>query len=170
MSGIFGAQEEGEQDFKIKEYFNIFLSPISQFTLQPITLLKFFQSSITPISNMEKVNLEQKLSLFSDHWSPKIVGELNGQHVKLAKLKGEFVWHKHDHEDELFFVIKGSFKMEYRDRTVVVNENEFLIVSKGVEHRPVAEEEVSIMLFEPASTLNTGDAESELTKHELDRI
>ena len=119
---------------------------------------------------MEKVNLGQKLSLFSDHWSPKIVGELNGQNVKLAKLKGEFVWHKHDHEDELFFVIKGSFKMEYRDRTVVVNENEFLIVPKGVEHRPVADEEVSIMLFEPASTLNTGDAESELTKHDLDRI
>jgi mannose-6-phosphate isomerase-like protein (cupin superfamily) len=119
---------------------------------------------------MVKVNLEQKLSLFSDHWSPKIVGELNGQHVKLAKLKGEFVWHKHDHEDELFFVIKGSFKMEYRDRTVVVNENEFLIVPKGVEHRPVADEEVSIMLFEPASTLNTGDAKSELTKHDLDRI
>lgn len=119
---------------------------------------------------MEKVNLEQKLSLFSDHWSPKIVGELNGQHVKLAKLKGEFVWHKHDNEDELFFVIKGSFKMEYRDRTVVVNENEFLIVPKGVEHRPVADEEVSIMLFEPASTLNTGNAESELTKHDLDRI
>ncbi len=119
---------------------------------------------------MGKVNLEQKLSLFSDHWSPKIVGELNGQHVKLAKLKGEFIWHKHDHEDELFFVIKGSFKMEYRDRTVVVNENEFLIVPKGVEHRPVAEEEVSIMLFEPASTLNTGDAESELTRHYLDRI
>ena len=119
---------------------------------------------------MVKVTLEQKLSLFSDHWSPKIVGELNGQHVKLAKLKGEFVWHKHDHEDELFFVIKGSFKMEYRDRTVVVNENEFLIVPKGVEHRPVADEEVSIMLFEPASTLNTGDAKSELTKHDLDRI
>ena len=119
---------------------------------------------------MEKVNLEYKLSLFSDHWSPKIVGELNGQHVKLAKLKGEFVWHKHDHEDELFFVIKGSFKMEYRDRTVVINENEFLIVPKGVEHRPVAEEEVSIMLFEPAATLNTGDAESEMTKRILDRI
>lgn len=119
---------------------------------------------------MVKVNLEQKLSIFSDHWSPKIVGGLNGQHVKLAKLKGEFVWHKHDHEDELFFVIKGSFKMEYRDRTVVVNENEFLIVPKGVEHRPVADEEVSIMLFEPASTLNTGDAKSELTKHDLDRI
>ncbi len=119
---------------------------------------------------MEKVNLEQKLSLFSDHWSPKIVGELNGQHVKLAKLKGEFVWHKHDNEDELFFVIKGSFKMEFRDKTVVVNENEFLIVPKGVEHRPVADEEVSIMLFEPATTLNTGDTEGELTKHVLDRI
>lgn len=112
---------------------------------------------------MEKVNLPQKLSLFSDHWSPKIVGELNGQHVKLAKFKGEFVWHKHDNEDELFFVIKGSFKMEYRDKTVVVNENEFLIVPKGVEHRPVADEEVSIMLFEPATTLNTGDTEGEFT-------
>ena len=119
---------------------------------------------------MEKVNLEQKLSLFSEHWSPKIVGELNGQHVKLAKFKGEFVWHKHDHEDELFFVIKGNFKMEYRDRTVVVNENEFLIVPRGVEHRPVADEEVSIMLFEPASTLNTGDAKSKLTRYDLDRI
>jgi len=119
---------------------------------------------------MEKVNLQQKFSLFSEHWSPKIVGELNGQHVKLAKLKGEFVWHKHDEEDELFFVVKGSFKMEYRDRTVQVNENEFLIVPKGVEHKPVAEEEVWVMLFEPASTLNTGDAESDLTKNDLDRI
>ena len=119
---------------------------------------------------MEKVNLAQKLSLFSDYWSPKIVGELNGQHVKLAKLKGEFVWHKHENEDELFFVIKGSFKMEYRDKTVVVNENEFLIVPKGVEHRPVADEEVSIMLFEPATTLNTGDTEGELTQHVLDRL
>jgi mannose-6-phosphate isomerase-like protein (cupin superfamily) len=119
---------------------------------------------------MEKVNLTQKLALFSDYWSPKIVGELNGQHVKLAKFKGEFVWHKHDHEDELFFVIKGNFKMEYRDRTVLVNENEFLIVPKGVEHKPVADEEVSIMLFEPSTTLNTGDTKNELTKHVLDRI
>ena len=119
---------------------------------------------------MQKVNLAQKLSLFSDHWSPKIVGELNGQQIKLAKFKGEFVWHKHDNEDELFFVIKGSFKMEYRDKTVVVNENEFLIVPKGVEHRPVADEEVSIMLFEPATTLNTGDTEGELTKPVLERI
>ncbi len=119
---------------------------------------------------MEKVNLQQKLSLFSEHWSPKIVGELNGQHVKLAKLKGEFVWHKHQNEDELFFVIKGSLKMEYRDKTVVINENEFLIVPKGIEHRPVADEEVSIMLFEPVTTLNTGDTKSELTKHTLDCI
>lgn len=119
---------------------------------------------------MEKVNLEQKFSLFSEHWSPKIVGELNGQHVKLAKLKGEFVWHKHDDEDELFFIVRGSLKMEYRDQTVVVNENEFLIVPKGVEHRPVADEEVHVMLFEPATTLNTGDTENELTQHVLDRI
>lgn len=119
---------------------------------------------------MEKVNLQQKFSLFSENWSPKIVGELNGQHVKLAKLKGEFVWHKHDEEDELFFVVKGSFKMEYRDRTVEVNENEFLIVPKGVEHKPVAEEEVWVMLFEPTSTLNTGDAKSDLTKNDLDII
>jgi mannose-6-phosphate isomerase-like protein (cupin superfamily) len=119
---------------------------------------------------MEKVNLEQKFQLFSEHWSPKIVGELNGQHVKLAKLQGEFVWHKHEQEDELFFVVKGNFKMEYRDRTVVINENEFLIVPKGVEHRPLADEEVWVMLFEPATTLNTGDTENELTKHKLDRI
>ncbi len=119
---------------------------------------------------MEKVNIEQKLSQFSEYWSPKIVGELNGQHVKLVKLKGEFVWHKHDNEDELFFVVKGSFKMELRDKTVVLNENEFLIVPKGVEHRPVADEEVSIMLFEPSTTLNTGDTQSELTKHTLDKI
>ena len=119
---------------------------------------------------MEKVNIQQKLSLFTDHWSPKIVGELNGQHVKLVKFKGEFVWHKHDHEDELFYVVKGSFNMEYRDKTVTLNENEFLIVPKGVEHRPVAEQEVSIMLFEPATTLNTGDAVSDLTKHQLEKL
>lgn len=119
---------------------------------------------------MEKVNLNQKFSLFSEHWSPKIVGELNGQQVKLAKLKGEFVWHKHENEDELFFVVKGSFKMEYRDRTVVLNENEFLIVPRGVEHKPVAEKEVWVMLFEPASTVNTGETESEMTKNVLDRI
>lgn len=116
---------------------------------------------------MEKVNIQQKLSLFTDHWSPQIVGELNGQHVKLVKFKGEFVWHKHDNEDELFYVVKGRFNMEYRDKVVTINENEFLIVPKGVEHRPVAIEEVAVMLFEPATTLNTGDVVSDLTKHDL---
>ena len=118
----------------------------------------------------DKVNIHQKLNLFTEHWSPKIVGELNGQHVKLVKFKGEFVWHKHDNEDEMFLVIKGTFKMEYRDKTIVLHENEFLIVPRGTEHRPVAEEEVCIMLFEPATTLNTGDAESDLTKKVLDWI
>ncbi len=119
---------------------------------------------------MEKINIEQKLSLFTDHWNPRIVGELNGQHVKLVKFKGEFVWPKHDHEDELFFVVKGQFNMEFRDKTINLRENEFLIVPMGVEHRLLAENEVSVMLFEPASTLNTGDAESELTKQRLDTI
>jgi mannose-6-phosphate isomerase-like protein (cupin superfamily) len=119
---------------------------------------------------MEKVNIQQKLSLFTEYWSPKIVGELNGQQVKLVKFKGEFVWHKHDHEDELFYVVKGSFNMQYRDRTITVNENEFLIVPKGVEHRPVAEQEVSIMLFEPATTLNTGDTVGDLTKYQLESL
>ena len=119
---------------------------------------------------MEKVNLNQKLSLFSENWNPKIVGELNGQHVKLAKLKGEFVWHKHEHEDELFFVAKGILKMELWDKTITINENEFLIVPKGVEHKPVADEEVHIMLFEPATTLNTGDAGGNLTKHILEKL
>jgi len=119
---------------------------------------------------MEKVNLEEKFKLFSEHWSPKIVGELNGQQVKLAKLKGEFVWHKHDNEDELFFVVKGSLTMAYRDRIVEVNENEFLIVPKGVEHKPIADNEVYVMLFEPASTLNTGNVKGDLTKENLEKI
>lgn len=119
---------------------------------------------------MHKVNIVEKLALYTEHWSPKIVGKLNGQHVKLVKFKGEFVWHKHDEEDEMFLVVKGSFRMEYRDKTIELNEGEFLIVPRGTEHRPVADEEVSIMLFEPATTLNTGDADSELTKHRLDWI
>jgi mannose-6-phosphate isomerase-like protein (cupin superfamily) len=99
------------------------------------------------------------------------VGEINGQHVKLVKLKGEFVWHKHDHEDELFLVLKDWFNMEFRDRTVVLNEGEFLVVPRGVEHRPVAPEEVSIMLFEPATTLNTGDSDDKtLTRAVLERV
>lgn len=119
---------------------------------------------------MNTINLLEKFAQFSEHWSPKIVGELNGQHVKLAKLKGEFVWHKHDHEDELFFVVQGSFVMEFHDKNVVVNEGEFLIVPKGVEHRPVAKEEVWVMLFEPATTLNTGDTINEMTKYELEKL
>lgn len=120
---------------------------------------------------MEKVTIAEKLSLFNDHWNPRIVGELNGQHVKLAKFQGEFVWHKHDNEDEMFLVVSGQFNMEFRDRTVLLKENEFLIVPRGVEHRPVAEHEVSVLLFEPASTLNTGNAEkSELTRDTLDTI
>lgn len=119
---------------------------------------------------MEKVNLSEKLSLIHDHWNPRIVGELNGQHVKLVKFQGEFVWHKHDHEDEMFFVVKGEFNMELRDRTIVLKENEFLIIPRGVEHRPVAVHEVSVMLFEPASTLNTGDTLGEMTRDVLERI
>ena len=119
---------------------------------------------------MEKVIIAEKLKLFSEYWSPKIVGELNGQHVKLAKFQGEFVWHKHDKEDEMFLVIEGVLKMELRDKTIIINKNEFLIIPKGTEHRPVAEKEVSVMLFEPSSTLNTGDTENELTKHVLETI
>lgn len=119
---------------------------------------------------MDKININEKLALFSDYWNPRIVGELNGQHVKLVKFQGEFVWHKHDHEDEMFLVLKGSFQMEYRDKTVEIHENEFVIVPKGVEHRPVAKNEVCVMLFEPATTLNTGNTESDLTKHNLEKI
>jgi mannose-6-phosphate isomerase-like protein (cupin superfamily) len=115
---------------------------------------------------MQKVNVDEKLALFSDHWRPKIVGELNGQHVKLVKFKGPFVWHHHEHEDEMFLVVRGRFRIEFRDREVELREGEFLIVPRGVEHRPVADEEVSVMLFEPATTLNTGnvlDAEKTAT-------
>ena len=120
---------------------------------------------------MKSVNVEEKLELISDHWNPRIAGELNGQHVKLVKLLGEFVWHAHEQEDELFFVISGILRMEFRDRTVEVRPNEFLIVPRGVEHRPVAESEVAVMLFEPASTLNTGDSpQDERTRTQLDRI
>lgn len=119
---------------------------------------------------MEKVNIAEKLSLFNDYWNPRIAGELNGQQVKLVKFKGEFVWHKHNNEDELFFVVKGSFTMEFRDKAVEINEGEFLIVPKGVEHRPVAKEEVSVILFEPADTLNTGDTRGELTRDKLEVI
>ena len=119
---------------------------------------------------MEKINLLQKFSLFNEHWSPRIVGELNNQQVKLVKFQGEFVWHKHDEEDELFFVVKGNFRMELRDKTIVLNEGEFFIVPRGIEHRPVATNEVWVMLFEPASTLNTGNVIDQKTKLELEKI
>jgi len=119
---------------------------------------------------MEKINIKEKLNLFSDHWNPRIVGELNGQHVKLVKLKGEFIWHSHADEDELFYVLKGELTIEFRDRKVLIGENEFLIVPKGTEHRPIATEEVSVMLFEPASTLNTGDKVGEMTRENLGKI
>jgi len=107
---------------------------------------------------MDRINLAEKLGKFSSHWSPKIIAELNGQHVKLVKFQGEFVWHQHEHEDELFYVVRGSFRMEFRDRAVELAEGEMLVVPRGVEHRPVAEKEVAVMLFEPASTVNTGNA------------
>ncbi len=116
------------------------------------------------------INILQKLALINDHWNPRVVGELNGQYVKLVKFQGEFVWHKHEHEDELFYVLNGSFTMEYRDETVDIYENEFIIVPKGVEHKPVAKNEVSVMLFEPKTTLNTGNQTSELTRGNLDII
>jgi mannose-6-phosphate isomerase-like protein (cupin superfamily) len=112
---------------------------------------------------IRKVNLRDKLSLFTARWDPKIVGELNGQHVKLVKFQGEFVWHHHEHEDELFLVVDGRFTMQFRDRNVTLEEGEFLIVPRGVEHRPVAEQEVHVLLFEPATTLNTGNVVSERT-------
>lgn len=119
---------------------------------------------------MEKVNLRDKLARFTDHWSPKVVGELNGQQVKLVKFAGEFVWHRHDREDELFLVIQGRFRMEFRDRHVWLEEGEFVIVPRGVEHRPVADEEAHVLLFEPASTLNTGNVQNERTVARPDRI
>jgi mannose-6-phosphate isomerase-like protein (cupin superfamily) len=115
---------------------------------------------------IEKVNIKEKFALFDERWSPKIVGELNGQHVKLVKLHGEFVWHHHEQEDELFLVLEGRLRMDFRDRRVWVEEGEFIIVPRGVEHRPVAEEEVHVMLFEPATTLNTGNVRNELTATE----
>ena len=117
-----------------------------------------------------KVNLAAKFALFSDRWSPKVVGELNGQMVKLVKLQGEFVWHKHDYEDELFLVVRGQLTLRLRDRQIDLREGEFFIVPRGIEHQPVAESEAHVLLFEPASTLNTGDIRNERTMEALDRI
>jgi mannose-6-phosphate isomerase-like protein (cupin superfamily) len=119
---------------------------------------------------MDKVVLAEKFARISDHWNPRIVGELNGQHVKLVKFEGEFIWHHHEHEDELFLVVDGRFRMDFRDREVWLEPGEFLIVPRGVEHRPVADEEVSVLLFEPASTVNTGNVVATLTRSELERL
>lgn len=119
---------------------------------------------------MHKVNLAEKFARFSEQWQPKIVGELNGQFVKLAKVQGAFIWHAHEHEDELFLVVKGTLTIRLRNRDVVLSEGEFFIVPRGVEHLPVAEREAWIMLFEPASTVNTGDAGGVRTVGQLDRI
>jgi mannose-6-phosphate isomerase-like protein (cupin superfamily) len=122
------------------------------------------------IPDMEKINLAQKLSLFQDHYSPKIVGDLNDHQVKLVKLKGEFLWHKHDAEDEMFLVVGGRLTIRFRDGDVDLSPGEMIIVPKGVEHMPVADEECSIMLIEPATTLNTGDAGGARTVADLQRI
>jgi|SRR5690606_13281201 len=120
---------------------------------------------------MNKVNLTEKFAQIQSYWDPKVAGELNGQQVKLAKFKGPFIWHHHEQEDELFLVVKGSLMMEFRDKVVTVNAGEFIIVPRGVEHRPNAPEEAEVLMFEPASTLNTGNqADSPLTKTELERI
>ena len=127
---------------------------------------------------MDKINLHEKLSLIKDHWNPRIVGELNGQHLKLVKFQGPFTWHHHDAEDEMFLVVKGRFRMEFRGgdessepaehRDVWLEEGEFIVVPRGVEHRPGAEEEAEVLLFEPATTLNTGNVQDEFTKPKLD--
>jgi mannose-6-phosphate isomerase-like protein (cupin superfamily) len=116
------------------------------------------------------VNLAQKLSLFNDYWSPKIAGELNDSYLKLVKVKGEFVWHSHEHEDELFLVVEGTLVIQLRDRDLTLHEGEFVIIPKGVEHRPVAEEEVHMLLLEPKTTLNTGNVQNERTVADPQRI
>jgi mannose-6-phosphate isomerase-like protein (cupin superfamily) len=119
---------------------------------------------------MEKVSIAEKLELFHDHWKPRIVAELNGQHVKLVKFAGPFVWHRHESEDEMFLVLRGSFRMEFRDRDVELREGELIVVPHGTEHRPVAENEVAVLLFEPSATLNTGNVRNERTVERPQRI
>jgi mannose-6-phosphate isomerase-like protein (cupin superfamily) len=119
---------------------------------------------------MEKVNIAEKLALFTEHWKPKIIAELNGQHVKLSKFRGEFVWHRHENEDEMFLAISGRFRIEFRDRTVWLEPGELIVVPRGVEHRPVADEEVAALLFEPAATLNTGNVRDAKTVDAPERL
>ncbi len=119
---------------------------------------------------MNKVTLSDAFARFSEHWQPKIVGELNGQHVKLAKFQGPFIWHRHEHEDELFLVVRGRFRMELRDGAIELAAGEMLIVPRGVEHRPVAEEEVEVLMFEPVGTLNTGNVRNERTVEQPEQL
>jgi len=119
---------------------------------------------------MQVLNISEKLKLFKDHWTPKKIGELNGQQVLLAKLKGAFIWHAHADEDELFMIIKGQLKIEFRDKTVTLNEGEIFIIPKGVEHKPIAKKEVEVLLFEPLSTKHTGDIVDELTVETYESI
>ena len=119
---------------------------------------------------MKKINLEEKFSLFNDHWSPKVLGEMNGQHVKIAKVKGEFVWHDHEDEEELFLIIKGTLKLVFEKETVMLNEGEILIIPRGVPHKPIADEEVWLLLFEPTTTKHTGDVQTPLTQTQQQNI
>ena len=119
---------------------------------------------------MKAINISEKFKLFNEHWTPKKIGELNGQQVLLAKIKGEFIWHKHENEDELFFVIKGFLKIEFRDKTIELNEGEIFIIPKGIEHKPIAKEEVHVLLFEPLAIKHTGNIMSELTVQTFDTI
>ncbi len=119
---------------------------------------------------LEKVNLSDKFSLFDEHWSPKIAGEVNDSYVKLVKFQGDFVWHKHDEEDEMFLVVKGAINIRLRDGDVRLGEGEFVIIPRGVEHMPVAEEEAHVLLFEPKTVLNTGDVRNERTREVLGRV
>jgi len=119
---------------------------------------------------MDVVNIKDKFSLFKEHWSPKIIGQLNGQDVKIAKLKGEFVWHNHKEEDELFLIIQGTLTIEFRDRTVTLKEGEMLIIPKGIDHKPIAINEVLVLLFEPSNIKHTGEVQHKLTKEKFDNI
>jgi len=119
---------------------------------------------------MQVVNLAEKFAQFSDYYNPRIIGELNGQQIKAAKVKGDFIWHHHENEDELFLVVKGKLTMDFRDKTVDIHPGEFIIVPRGVEHRPRADEETEMLLFEPDSTLNTGNTVNELTREKLEKI
>lgn len=119
---------------------------------------------------MKKINLKNKFNLFNDHWNPRIIGEMNGQDIKIAKVKGEFIWHNHKNEDELFLIIKGTLKIQFSDKTIELNKGEILIVPKGIEHKPIAEEEVWLLLFEPNSTKHTGNIKSNITIDKFEKI